>query len=132
MPFPVPLGSIPELPAKSCQEIKDNEEGQAVSGKYWFYSIIPGTSVFAYCNMTTNGMLAFFLEDKWVNLRLCDECANVANGAVRGDPWGVERGMGNVEQGAWNEDQLKRDKNGIDLAMRFMNPYFEETSVPYT
>ena len=53
----VPLGSIPELPAKSCQEIKANEEGQVVSGKYWFYSIIPGTSVFAYCSMLTEGML---------------------------------------------------------------------------
>ena len=50
----VPLGSIPELPAKSCQEIKANEESQVVSGKYWFYSIIPGTSVFAYCNMPDN------------------------------------------------------------------------------
>ena len=57
MTLSVPLGSIPELPAKSCQEIKANEEGQVVSGKYWFYSIIPGTSVFAYCNMTTDGML---------------------------------------------------------------------------
>ena len=53
--FTVPLGSIYKLPAKSCKEIKGNEGGQAVSGKYWFYSIIPGTSVLAYCNMATEG-----------------------------------------------------------------------------
>ena len=31
----VPLGSIPELPAESCQEIKASEEDKAVSGKHW-------------------------------------------------------------------------------------------------
>ena len=33
--IPVLLGSIPELPAESCKEIKDSEEGQALSGEYW-------------------------------------------------------------------------------------------------
>ena len=36
------LGSISELPAETCKEIKVSEGGQAVSGKHWFDSIIPG------------------------------------------------------------------------------------------
>ena len=55
--FTVQLGSIPGLPAKSCKEIKNNEGGQAESKKYWFYSIIPGTTVLAPCDMRTDGML---------------------------------------------------------------------------
>ena len=50
----VPLGSIQELPAETCDEIK-RSEGHAVSGKYWFSTIKSGTSVLAYCNMETNG-----------------------------------------------------------------------------
>ncbi|CAH3026044.1 unnamed protein product, partial [Porites evermanni] len=50
----VPLGSIQELPAESCDEIK-RSEGHAVSGKYWFSTIKSGTSVLAYCNMDANG-----------------------------------------------------------------------------
>ncbi|CAH3173155.1 unnamed protein product, partial [Porites evermanni] len=49
----VPLGSIQELPAETCDEIK-RSEGHAVSGKYWFSTIKSGTSVLAYCNMDTN------------------------------------------------------------------------------
>ncbi|XP_068705713.1 uncharacterized protein [Montipora foliosa] len=48
----VPLGSIPELAAVSCQEIKASE-GQIVSAKYWLSTIKPGTAVFAYCDMKT-------------------------------------------------------------------------------
>ena len=51
----VSLGSIPELPAESCNEIKMSEGGQAVSGKYWFDSIIPGKAVLAHCDMETEG-----------------------------------------------------------------------------
>ena len=29
------LGSIPDIPARSCAEIKAKEQGKAVSGKYW-------------------------------------------------------------------------------------------------
>ena len=54
--FSVPLGSIRELPAKSCQEINANEGRKLPSGKYWF-SLLPGKSVLAHCNMTTEGML---------------------------------------------------------------------------
>ena len=53
--FSVPLGSIPELPAETCKEIKASEGGQAVSGKYWFDSIIPGKTVLAHCDMKTEG-----------------------------------------------------------------------------
>ena len=53
--FSVPLGSIPELPAETCKEIKASEGGQAVSGKYWFDSIIPGETVLAHCDMKTEG-----------------------------------------------------------------------------
>ena len=50
----VPLGSMQELPAETCDEIK-RSEGHAVSRKYWFSTIKSGTSVLAYCNMKTNG-----------------------------------------------------------------------------
>ena len=53
--FSVPLGSIPELPAETCKEIKASEGEQAVSGKYWFDSIIPGKTVLAHCDMKTEG-----------------------------------------------------------------------------
>ena len=53
--FIVPLGSIPVLPAETCKEIKASEGGQAVSGKYWFDSIIPGEVVLAHCDMVTEG-----------------------------------------------------------------------------
>ena len=55
--FPVPLGSIPELPAETCKEIKASE-GKAVSGKYWLSSIKPGMSVLVHCNMQTGGELS--------------------------------------------------------------------------
>ena len=53
------LGSIPELPAKTCKEIKASEGEQAVSGKYWFDSIVPREVVLADCNMETEGQLSY-------------------------------------------------------------------------
>ena len=50
-----PLGSIPELPAESCEEIKASEGQQVVSGQYWIYSAIHGKAVLAYCDMETEG-----------------------------------------------------------------------------
>ena len=47
------IGSIPEVPAESCNEVKTSENGR--DGKYWLSSIIPGTPVFAYCDMKTGG-----------------------------------------------------------------------------
>jgi len=55
--FPEMLGSIPELPAETCKEIKASEGGQAVSGKYWFDSIIPGETVLSHCDMEKEGKL---------------------------------------------------------------------------
>nr|XP_058965272.1 uncharacterized protein LOC131791919 [Pocillopora verrucosa] len=49
----VPLGSIPELPAETCQEIKMSEGGEAISGKYWFHSIVPKRTFLAPCDMKT-------------------------------------------------------------------------------
>ena len=53
--FPVPLGSIPGLPAETCTEIKGSEGGQAVSGKYWFDEYKTGKSVLTHCDMDTEG-----------------------------------------------------------------------------
>ena len=55
MNIKAPLGSIPELPAESCKEIKQSEGIEAVSGEYWFHSSKLGISVLAYCDMETEG-----------------------------------------------------------------------------
>ena len=53
---PVPLGSIPELPADSCREIKASEMGrQAVSGNYYLDPEKNGNSLKVYCDMTADG-----------------------------------------------------------------------------
>ncbi|KAL9963785.1 hypothetical protein ACROYT_G027325 [Oculina patagonica] len=54
-PNRVPLGSIPELPADSCREIKASEGGQAVSGHYWLDLEKNGNPLKVYCDMTTDG-----------------------------------------------------------------------------
>ena len=46
-----PLGSIPELAAESCKEIKASEGQQAVSDWYWIHSAKQGKAVLAYCDM---------------------------------------------------------------------------------
>ena len=56
--FSVRLGSIAELPAETCHEIKSSE-GQAASGKYWFSTIKTGTSILAHCDMETEGDLSY-------------------------------------------------------------------------
>ena len=50
-----PLGSIPELAAESCKEIKASEGQQVVSDWYWIYSVVHGKAVLAYCDMETEG-----------------------------------------------------------------------------
>ena len=50
----MPLGSIPELPADSCREIKASEGGQAVSGNYWLDLEKNGNPLKVYCDMTTD------------------------------------------------------------------------------
>ena len=50
------LGSVPELPAKSCTEIRASERENAVSGNYWFdYSLQPGEVVLDRCDMFNQG-----------------------------------------------------------------------------
>ena len=49
------VGSIPELPAKSCKEIKNSAEGRAGSGDYWFDSVVPGVTIPLHCDMETAG-----------------------------------------------------------------------------
>ncbi|CAH3157257.1 unnamed protein product, partial [Pocillopora meandrina] len=46
-----PLGSIPELPALSCHEIKASEGKDTISGKYWLDPISTGKATLDYCNM---------------------------------------------------------------------------------
>lgn len=55
--FPVPLGSIPELPGDTCTEIKASEGGQAASGHYWLDTTKSGIPILAECDMKT--------ESKW-------------------------------------------------------------------
>ena len=49
------LGSIPELPAISCKEIKASDGERGVSGNYWFNSVIPGKTIQLYCDMDLEG-----------------------------------------------------------------------------
>ena len=57
--FLVPLGSVPELPAESCAEIRASEGEDAGSGNYWFDSIKPGEVVLARCDMSKLGKSTF-------------------------------------------------------------------------
>ena len=54
-----PLGSIPELPAHSCQEIKASEGKDTISSKYWLDPTATGTAVLVYCDMDLEGKLYF-------------------------------------------------------------------------
>ncbi|CAH3020496.1 unnamed protein product [Porites evermanni] len=69
----VPLGSIPELPAETCKEIKASEE-QAVSGKYWLYTIKENIPVLAHCDMET-----FDIDECSATSPVCDVNANCTN-----------------------------------------------------
>ena len=48
----VPLGSIQELPAESCSEIKVSEGNEMVNRNYWIYSDGNGQTIEAYCEGT--------------------------------------------------------------------------------
>ena len=60
----VPLGSIKELPADSCSEIKASEGNEMVNRKYWIYSDGNGEVIEAYCEgkMTVYQMFNLILE----------------------------------------------------------------------
>ena len=60
--FLVPLGSIPELPAQSCREIKASEVEHAVSGSYWIELIHLGKIIYAECDMDAEGKLPVWSE----------------------------------------------------------------------
>ena len=45
----VSLGSIRELPAESCSEIKASEGNEMVNGDYWIYSDGSGHTILARC-----------------------------------------------------------------------------------
>ena len=53
--FPARLGSIPELPADSCKEIKSSE-GEVVSGYYWLVLERPRDVIQVFCDMQTEGI----------------------------------------------------------------------------
>ena len=50
-----PLGSIPDLPALSCREIKASEGKDTISGKYWLDPTSSGKVVLIYCDMINEG-----------------------------------------------------------------------------
>ncbi|CAH3157121.1 unnamed protein product [Pocillopora meandrina] len=51
--FSILIGSVAELPAETCKEIKASDGERATSGKYWFDSLLPGEVIQAECNMET-------------------------------------------------------------------------------
>ena len=51
----VRLGTVPEMPSESCQEIKASEGEYAVDGMYWLHFFEIGKIVLAHCDMTTLG-----------------------------------------------------------------------------
>ena len=67
---PVPLGSIPELPADSCEEILASEGEKAVSGSYWLDFNRSGNSLLTHCNMGMRGKQnrVFLSHSEWWNL----------------------------------------------------------------
>ncbi|KAL9963774.1 hypothetical protein ACROYT_G027314 [Oculina patagonica] len=81
-PNRVPLGSIPELPADSCGEIKASEGGQAVSGNYWLDLENNGNPLKVYCDMTTDGVLPL----GWYSYRPGNSCKHIRDsGNSKGD-----------------------------------------------
>ena len=49
----VPLGSIPELPAETCNEIKASEGNEMINSEYWIYSDgNDGKAILARCEGT--------------------------------------------------------------------------------
>ena len=50
-----PLGSIPELPAMSCLEIKASEGNSTISGKYWLDPTGTGRAILIDCDMASGG-----------------------------------------------------------------------------
>ena len=53
-----PLGSIPELPAHFCEEIKASEGKETISSKYWLDPTANGTAVLVHCDMNLEGYIS--------------------------------------------------------------------------
>ena len=53
--FSVPLGSIPELPAVSCQEIQASEGKYNISNKYWLDTRSTGQAEMVDCSDSVKG-----------------------------------------------------------------------------
>ena len=51
------MGSIPELPARSCHEIKASEGKDTVSNKYWLDPSGTGKGILVYCDIHLEGKL---------------------------------------------------------------------------
>ncbi|XP_068706633.1 uromodulin-like isoform X2 [Montipora foliosa] len=68
-----PLGSISELAAESCKEIKMSE-GRSPNGKYWMSSVKPGIPVLAFCDMKTEDV-----DECTASLPVCHENATCNN-----------------------------------------------------
>lgn len=49
------LGSVVELPAESCKDIKLSEDGKAPNGTYWLNPLRSGKVVQAFCDVNTEG-----------------------------------------------------------------------------
>ena len=49
------LGSVPDLPAESCKEIKTSEGEWAVDGNYWLHFLEIEKILLAYCDMEKEG-----------------------------------------------------------------------------
>lgn len=78
--FLVLIGSVAELPAETCKEIKASDGERATSGKYWFDSLLPGEVIQAECNMETEGnlhLMTFFClgketdDNSFVTIKQC-------------------------------------------------------------
>ena len=57
--FSVSLGSVPELPAESCAEIRASEGESAISGNYWVDLNKTGNGVLVPCDMSKLGKQSF-------------------------------------------------------------------------
>ena len=55
LPVSAPLGSIPELPARSCREITSSEGKDTPSNNYWLDPSGTGKAVLVYCDMNLEG-----------------------------------------------------------------------------
>ena len=75
------LGSIAELPAAGCEEIKMSEGQVLASKKYWMICMNQDMAVLAYCNMTTGGELNCWraFASQHANLYNSGKCHNLSD-----------------------------------------------------